>query len=75
MPQLRNVKPRQVIKFLKKWGFYFAHSKGSHHVYVNKETNYAVVISVHGGKTIPPGTMGSIIRQSGIPKKEWLKLK
>ncbi len=26
----------------------------------------------HGSKSIPEGTMGAIIRQSGIPKKEWL---
>ena len=29
-------------------------------------------VQYHGAKSIPEGTMSAIIRQSGIPKQEWL---
>lgn len=40
--------------------------------------NYAgalrqVCIPFHGSRAIDPRTLNSIIRQSGIPKDEWLK--
>lgn len=28
-------------------------------------------VQYHGTKTIPPGTLSAIIRQSGIPAEEW----
>ena len=32
-----------------------------------------VTVVAHGSKNIPIGTMNSIVRQSGIPKNEWLE--
>lgn len=63
-----------VVRFLKDHSFHLNYSRGSHFYYVG---NYGgqfrqVSIPFHGSKTLKPRTLKSIIRQSGIPQKEWL---
>ena len=64
-----------VIKVLRKNGFLFHKSRGSHFQYKKKINGkmHLVVVQSHGKKSIPVGTMHSIIRQSGLDKKVWKK--
>jgi predicted RNA binding protein YcfA (HicA-like mRNA interferase family) len=71
----RNWTASDVIKLLKTNGFTLHRSSGSHFQYKKAlEGKYFLVTVVyHGSKSIPIGTLNSIIRQSGIPKEYWKK--
>ena len=75
MPRgLHNWNFTDVVKFLKSHGFVqHGAARGSHFHYkkVASDKNYLVVVAYHGNKSIPRGTMNSIIRQSGIEKRIW----
>lgn len=71
---LHNWTFADVSKFLKAHGF-IQHGKvrGSHFHYkkITQEKSFLVVVAFHGSKSIPRGTMNSIVRQSGIEKSVW----
>ena len=70
---LRGWTYKDVVKFLKKKGFYFyEHREGSHEAWINLELETIVEIQFHGDKTtIVQRTLETMIRQSGISKGEW----
>jgi len=75
MPRgIKNWKYKNVIKFLNENGFIFSHQLGgSHEKWINEETSCIVEINKHGNKEFLPRTLETMIRQSGIGKKEWRK--
>ena len=75
MPRrLHNWTYEDVIAFLKKKGFSFHDDrKGSHEAWINKETSNIVDIDYHVGKSFPLRTLETMIRQSGMSKKEWVE--
>lgn len=75
MPRgLSNWAFRDVQSFLLGHGFTLHHVRGSHYYFkrYKKDRFYMTHVQYHGAKSIPEGTMSAIIRQSGIPKQEWL---
>jgi predicted RNA binding protein YcfA (HicA-like mRNA interferase family) len=72
MPQLPAIKPIEVQKILLKNGFLTKRQSGSHRVYFNATTNATVIVPFHS-RDIPKGTLGSIIRQSKLAIKEFIK--
>ncbi|MBI4059014.1 type II toxin-antitoxin system HicA family toxin [Candidatus Microgenomates bacterium] len=64
---MKSVKPRQIIKVLEKEGFQFIRQKGSHRLY--RKSDLRVTVPYHN-KDLKPGTLQSILRQSGIKKEE-----
>lgn len=65
---------RDVQQFLQAHAFELHHVRGSHY-YFRKYFNsriYMTQVPHHGSKSIPLGTLNAIIRQSGIPKNEWV---
>jgi predicted RNA binding protein YcfA (HicA-like mRNA interferase family) len=70
-----KIKPepaRKIIKRLEKNGFVFLHQKGSHRYYLKKKSNqqYLTTVPMHP-KDLPIGTIGAIIRQSGLKREEF----
>lgn len=65
---------RDVQSFLVEHGFILHHIRGSHHYFKGFKGGkfYMTSVQHHGSKAIPDGTLAAIIRQSGIPKDEWL---
>jgi predicted RNA binding protein YcfA (HicA-like mRNA interferase family) len=61
---------RKVIKALNKAGFKAVHVKGSH-IFLT-DGKHKITVPRH--ETIKKGTLLSIIQQSGMTKKEFLKL-
>jgi predicted RNA binding protein YcfA (HicA-like mRNA interferase family) len=57
---------------LEKAGFYFVRQKGSH-IVMRRDEPYAQVI-VPETKSLPPGTLRNIIRQTGLTVEEFLQL-
>ena len=77
MPRLPILTGREVIKSLEKIGFEKRNQTGSHvHLIgINKEgKKHVVTVPDHGNKELPPGTLLSIIRQSGLSRDEFIKL-
>lgn len=73
---LRNWNYKDVIKFLKRNDFRFYKEKmGSHEAWIRtNESGTPFIVEVNklrGGKTYPPRTLETMIRQSGITKKKW----
>jgi predicted RNA binding protein YcfA (HicA-like mRNA interferase family) len=61
----------QVIRILQRHGFSEISQKGSHKKFRHAATKKQVIVAQHKGKTLPLGTMRSIIEGSGIPESEW----
>lgn len=65
---MKSVKPRQMIKVLEKAGFRFVRQKGSHRLY--RKGDLRITVPYHN-KDLKPGTLQSILRQTGIKKEEF----
>ena len=65
---LKNIKSKEVVKILQKFGFEIKRQSGTH-VIMRKE-NQTVVVPIHK-ETIPIGTLKSIERQSNIKFREF----
>jgi predicted RNA binding protein YcfA (HicA-like mRNA interferase family) len=71
MTKLPAVKPKLVIRALKRNGFIIHHTTGSH--YFLKKDKLRVSIPYHN-KDIKPGTLASIIAQAGLSVEEFVDL-
>lgn len=70
--KLPVLKPKKVISMLQKVGFSIDHQTGSHIALLHRNGR-RVTVSRHN-KDIKKGTLKSIIKQSGLSQKEFLKL-
>ena len=69
--KLPALKPKKVIKALERGGFQVHHTSGSH--YMLKKDNLRVTVPYHN-KDLKPGTLASIIEQSGLTVEEFKEL-
>ena len=69
--KLPAVKPKRAIKALERDGFVVHHVTGSH--YIMKKGKQRVTVPYHN-KDLKPGTLKSIIEQSGLTVEEFLDL-
>ncbi len=68
----RNWKFKEIVKILEENNFRLIHIKGSHHIYHGNICGQMKMVCVPKHKTIDVGTMGCIIKQSGIDKNLWM---
>jgi predicted RNA binding protein YcfA (HicA-like mRNA interferase family) len=59
---------------LERGGFVLTHIRGSHHYLRRPGQGGLVVVPVHGGRDLPTGTLGSILRQAGMTADELQRL-
>lgn len=71
--KLPSVKPKQVIKVLKKAGFVEARQTGSHLIMRNPSTGKIVPVPIHA-KSLKKGLLFAIIKESSLTTQEFLKL-
>lgn len=62
---MKNYSSREVIKLIKKDGWYLVRIVGSHHHFKHPSKKGIVTVK-HPDKDIPPDTLRSIERQSGL---------
>jgi len=74
MPKLKPEKPGAVVKKLRKLGFDGPYGGGKHVFMRHPQTRMKISVPIHKGRDIPVGTLGAILRQSGISVDEWSKL-
>ena len=69
--KLPVVKPKMVIRALRRSGFLVHHTTGSH--YFLKKDKLRVSVPYHN-KDLKPGTLASIIAQTGLTVEEFVDL-
>jgi predicted RNA binding protein YcfA (HicA-like mRNA interferase family) len=73
--RLPVINGRRVIQALMKTGFVVNRIVGSHHVLVYPgDPARTVTVPVHAGRDLKPGTLRSIIRQTGLSVEEFTEL-
>lgn len=65
MPKLPVIRPRELVRALKKLGFLEKRQKGSHLIMVHEGKKKQIVIPIHN-KPLKKGTLGAILRQGDI---------
>ncbi len=74
MAKLPVLSGYKIVKALEKEGFKIVGRKGSHIRLKKKSNDETFIVIVPDHPEITPGTLLSIIRQSGMKKDEFLKL-
>ena len=69
MPRLPAIKPKKLIKKLKKLGFVEDHQTGSHIIMYHRQTKKRATIPYHL-KDIKRGTLHSLLKEAGIASEE-----
>ncbi|MXZ34084.1 MAG: addiction module toxin, HicA family [Acidobacteria bacterium] len=64
--------PKQVIRALKKAGFFVHHQRGSHAILKHPQRPQRVTVTVHN-RDLKRRTLSSIIKQSGLTRDEFVK--
>jgi len=65
----------QVVRALRKSGFFIHHQKGSHvTLRYREDINRRTVVPVHKGKTLGKGLLSAIIKDAGLTVEEFKKL-
>lgn len=72
MPKLPTIKAKQLIKALKKFGFFEHRQRGTSHLIMAHPDNRRVSIPVHRGKDIPKGTLKGILKSLEISTEEFI---
>lgn len=65
MPKLPILRPKELVRSLKKLGFIEHRQKGSHLIMINEIRNKQLVIPIHN-KPLKKGTLAAILRQGEI---------
>jgi len=60
------MKVRDMIKLLVQDGWYLVRTKGSHRQFKHPYKSGTVTVAGKAGLDLPPGTMNSILKQSGL---------
>lgn len=73
MSRLPTVKPRQVVRALKRAGFEEHHQRGSHLYLRHPQTRRMTSVPMHPGD-LPRGTLRAILRQVEITLEDFFEL-
>lgn len=65
------ITPDELIRLLRKHGFEFVRSKGSHQIFKNRANGKMTIVPMHK-RDLPKGTLLTILKQAGIDKEELL---
>jgi predicted RNA binding protein YcfA (HicA-like mRNA interferase family) len=71
MPRLPSVRPRIVIRALKRNGFVIDHITGSHYILIRERLR--VTVPYHN-RDLKRGTLAAIIAQAGLTVEEFVDL-
>ena len=73
MSNFPSVKAKEFIKVIEKLGFSFHRQKGSHAIYKDSHGK-RVVVPIHSGKDLKPGTLMGMIQDIGVDKETFFEL-
>jgi len=75
VPKLPVLTARELIKALGRAGFVRWRQKGSHLTLYREQDGRALTIPIHFAKTIPKGTLQSILKQAGLSVSDLERLR
>ncbi len=70
MSKLPVLTAREVIRIAERLGFEFDRQKGSHAVYLRVSDKRRIVVPVHKGRDLKPGTLRGLIDDMGLSVEE-----
>jgi predicted RNA binding protein YcfA (HicA-like mRNA interferase family) len=71
--RLPGISGKAVVRALERNGFRVERVSGSHHVLRRPDVPASkVIVPVHGGHDLPPGTLRSILKQAGLSVDEFI---
>ena len=73
MSNFPTVKVKDFVRVIKSLGFSLDRHKGSHAIYKDSEGR-RVVVPIHSGKDLKPGTLRGMIQDINLDKKTFSKL-
>ncbi len=74
MSKLTPLKPIEVVRKMKKFGFHGPFAGGRHVHMVNKEKKLIIPIPYHQGKDIGVGLISTILKEANISREQWLSV-
>ncbi|MCA9288682.1 MAG: type II toxin-antitoxin system HicA family toxin [Phycisphaerales bacterium] len=74
MSRLPVVSPREAARVAERLGFALDRQRGSHAVFCRASDRRRVVIPMHKGKDLRPGTLRGIIQDLGVSVEEFAAL-
>ena len=74
MSKLPAVRSSQVVRAAEASGFVFDRQRGSHAIYFRASDRRRVVIPLHAGVDLKPGTLRGIIADMGLSPEEFAAL-
>ncbi|HBB27506.1 TPA: hypothetical protein DCZ36_03360 [Candidatus Gracilibacteria bacterium] len=66
---MKQYKPKDIIAFLKRFGWMEDHITGSHVIMYQSASKKRTTVSLHK-KDIPVGTLMAILKQTGLTKED-----
>ena len=72
MSKLPAVAARDVIRIAERLGFAFDRQRGSHAVYLRAADKRRLVVPVHAGRDLKPGTLRGLIDDLGLSVDEFV---
>lgn len=69
--RIRRKTAREVESLLRQYGFQLISQKGSHRKWRHPEKGLQTIVPEHGNRTLPLGTLRSILTAAEIPEDEW----
>jgi predicted RNA binding protein YcfA (HicA-like mRNA interferase family) len=72
--KLPSVSARELIRVAEKLGFVLDRQRGSHAVYLRVADHRRLVIPIHKGHELKPGTLHGLIEDMGLSVEEFTTL-
>ena len=73
MSDFPTVKAKDFVRVIKRLGFTLDRQKGSHAIYKDSEGR-RVVVPIHSGKDLKPGTLRGMMQDIDLDKKTFFEL-
>jgi predicted RNA binding protein YcfA (HicA-like mRNA interferase family) len=73
-PKLPVIKAKDLVRVVSALGYVLDRQKGSHAVYYRKKDASRIVIPVHAGVDLKPGTLSAIVNDLGLTVEEFINL-
>ena len=74
MSKLPTIRARDLVRAAERAGFVFDRQRGSHAVYYRESDRRRIVVPVHAGQDMKPGTLRAIITDMGLTVDEFIAL-
>jgi len=72
--RLPAAKPREVLRALRKAGFFVHHSSGSHYILKHPDKPHLRVTVPYHNKDLKRKTLSSIVEQAGLTTEQFIEL-